>query len=115
MGDLATKEDIAFLVEKFYQSILKNKFLSPFFENINFKEHLPRMIHFWSFILHDEAGYTTNVTEKHIRLPLKKVHFEIWLELFNKTTDLYFNGKYADKAKERAALIGWTIQSKIIE
>jgi hypothetical protein len=57
----------------------------------------------------------TNVTEKHIRLPLKKVHFEIWLELFNKTTDFYFNGKYADKAKERAALIGWTIQSKIIE
>ena len=40
MGDLATKEDIAFLVEKFYQAILKNKFLSPFFENINFKEHL---------------------------------------------------------------------------
>ena len=78
MRDLATKEDIAFLVEKFYQSILKNKFLRPFFENINFKEHLPRMIHFWSFILHDEAGYTTNVTEKHIRLPLKKVHFEIW-------------------------------------
>ena len=115
MGDLATKEDIAFLVEKFYQAILKNKFLRPFFENINFKEHLPRMIHFWSFILHDEAGYTTNVTEKHIRLPLKKVHFEIWLGLFNKTTDFYFNGKYADKAKERAALIGWTIQSKIVE
>jgi hemoglobin len=115
MRDLATKEDIAFLVEKFYQSILKNKFLRPFFENINFKEHLPRMIHFWSFILHDEAGYTTNVTEKHILLPLKKVHFEIWLELFNKTTDFYFNGKYADKAKERAALIGWTIQSKIVE
>lgn len=72
MRDLATKEDIAFLVEKFYQSIHKNKFLRPFFENINFKEHLPRMIHFWSFILHDEAGYITNVTEKHIRLPLKK-------------------------------------------
>jgi hemoglobin len=71
------------------------------------------MIHFWSFALLNEPGYTTNVVEKHLHMPLKEVHFERWLTLFNETIDEYFSGEIANQAKQRAQLIGWTIKSKI--
>jgi hemoglobin len=74
---------------------------------------MPKMIHFWSFALLNEPGYTTNVVEKHLHMPLQEVHFERWLNLFNETIDEHFSGEIANQAKQRAQLIGWTIKSKM--
>jgi hypothetical protein len=46
-------------------------------------------------------------------MPLKEVHFSTWSKYFNETIDTLFIGEKADAAKQRAALIGWTIQSKV--
>jgi hemoglobin len=46
-------------------------------------------------------------------MPLKDVHFERWLNLFNETIDEHFSGEIASQAKQRAQLIGLTIKSKI--
>ena len=70
MTDIQTKEDVTLLVDKFYDAVLKDETLAPFFKRLNFEKHLPKMIHFWSFVLLDEPGYTTNVTEKHEKMPL---------------------------------------------
>lgn len=113
MEDISTKDDIELLVHTFYDKVLGDPVLAPFFTKLDFKKHLPKMIHFWSFVLLDEAGYTTDVTQKHLRMPLKKEHFDKWIELFNETTDSLFSGERATKAKQRAFLIRWTIESKI--
>jgi hemoglobin len=71
------------------------------------------MEQFWRFALLSESGYTTNVTEKHLRMPLEQAHFDRWTALFNQTVDELFEGNLAEQAKQRAAIIGWTIHSKM--
>jgi hemoglobin len=68
---------------------------------------------FWRFVLLDESGYTTSVTDKHMHMRLKEEHFKRWLLLFNQTLDELFIGEKVELAKQRAAVIGWTIQSKM--
>jgi hemoglobin len=111
--DIETKEDIALLIHEFYGKVKMDEKLNPFFTDLDFEIHIPKMIHFWSFALLNEPGYTTNVVEKHLHMPLKDVHFEHWLGLFNETIDSHFSGELANQAKQRAQLIGWTIKSKI--
>ena len=113
MRDIETKEDIALLVDTFYGEIMKDRLLSPFFNSLHLPTHLPKMVNFWSFVLLDETGYTTNVTEKHLNLKLDKTHFDRWIALFNQTVDELFAGEKVEFAKQRAFLIGWTIENKI--
>ena len=44
---------------------------------------------------------------------IQKEHFDQWLHLFSKTVNELFSGEKAEMAKQRAAVIGWTIQSKM--
>lgn len=112
MNDITTKQDIEMLVNSFYGKVLKDECLEPFFKHLDFVAHMPKMIHFWSFVLLDEPGYTTNVTDKHMHMPLTKTHFERWVFLFHSTIDALFLGEKAEMAKQRATLIAWTIQNK---
>ena len=91
----------------------KRRISDSIFKHLDFEEHLPRMIHFWSFVLLDEPGYTTNVVEKHLNMPLEPIHFQRWLALFNETIDELFDGEKVEVAKQRAAIIAWTIESKL--
>ena len=68
---------------------------------------------YWRFVLLDESGYTTSVTDKHMHMRLKEEHFKRWIFLFDQTLDELFVGEKVELAKQRAALIGWTIQSKM--
>jgi len=113
MNDISSKEDVTLLVNEFYDLVLKDEVLAPFFKHLNFEAHLPRMIHFWSFVLLDETGYTTNVTDKHLKMPLKQEHFDQWISLFNQTVNSLFEGEKAEMAKQRAHLISWTISNKM--
>lgn len=113
MRDIETKEDVELIVNSFYTKVLGDELLAPFFKHMNFEHHLPKMIHFWSFVLLDEAGYTTDVTAKHLHMRLKQAHFDQWIALFNRTVDELFTGEKANLAKQRAFLVGWTISSKM--
>lgn len=112
MKQIEKREDVQFLVESFYEKVVKDDVLAPFFINLNFDMHLPKMVHFWTFVLLDESGYTTDVTAKHAHMRLKQEHFDRWLKLFNETVDDHFLGEKAELAKQRAFLVGWTIKSK---
>lgn len=111
--DIENRDDIVILVDAFYSEVLKDEKLMPFFRHLNFEEHLPKMVHFWSFVLLDEPGYTTDVTAKHINMPLQKEHFDRWLELFTQTVNQRFRGTCANAAIQRAQLVGYTILAKI--
>lgn len=113
MKEIESREDVEFLVSTFYDKVLANEELKPFFKHMDFQAHLPKMIHFWSFVLLDEPNYKTNVTEKHMQMPLKKENFDTWLRLFGETVDEHFVGEKAEMAKQRAFTIAWTISNKM--
>jgi hemoglobin len=113
MKPIETREDVELLVQSFYDKVVADPILAPFFRHLNFDSHLPRMVDFWAFVLLDEAGYTTDVTKKHLNMQLEQAHFDRWLALFNQTVDSLYVGEKAELAKQRAFLVGWTIQSKM--
>ena len=115
MKKIESKEDVELLVETFYQKLIKDELISHFFSELDLKEHLPRVVQFWSFILLNEEGYNTNMMEKHIKLDLNEASFDRWLKLFHETVDQFFVGEKADLAKQRSTLIGWTMKMKFIK
>lgn len=112
MKPIETKADVELLVDTFYTAVLKDDVLAPFFKHLNFVEHLPKMVRFWSFVLLDETGYTTNVTDKHAQMQLNMDLFNRWVDLFKMTVDTLFEGEKAEMAKQRAVVLGWTMGSK---
>jgi hemoglobin len=113
MREIENAQDVHELVQTFYRKVMSDEVIGPFFKGINLEEHLPKMEFFWRFVLLDESGYTTSVTDKHMHMRLKEEHFERWIHLFNQTLDELFIGEKVNLAKQRAAVIGWTIQSKM--
>jgi hemoglobin len=111
--DIETIEDVSTLIEVFYEAINRSPSLSPFFRDLSWGEHLPKMNSFWCFILLDQPGYTTNVVDKHLSMPLEKRHIEEWITLFHETIDSLFEGEKAQLGKERARLIGFGIEQKM--
>ena len=112
MKQLETSADIHQLVSTFYNKVLQDAQLAPFFQKLDFSAHLPQMEKFWRFALLSEQGYTTNVTEKHADMSLNKVLFDRWVRLFSETVDSIFDGEKANLAKQRATIMGWTMASK---
>jgi hemoglobin len=113
MREIENAQDVHELVQTFYKKVMSDEVIGPFFKGINLEEHLPKMEFFWRFVLLDESGYTTSVTDKHMHMRLKEEHFARWIHLFNQTLDELFIGEKVNLAKQRAAVIGWTIQSKM--
>ena len=111
--DISNREDIELMVRKFYDALLENESIKPVFENLNFEKHIPHIVSFWAFVLLDEAGYNTNVFDKHVNLPIKEEHFEIWFEHFEKTVNDLFEGEKAELAKLRAQTIAFTFKTKL--
>jgi hemoglobin len=112
MRDIESKKDIKLLVDTFYSKLLQIDEMKAVFEGINFPQHVPHIVHFWSFVLLDEEGYKTNVFEKHLKLPIKPHQFDIWLGIFTTTVDELFSGEKAEMAKQRAASLAYTFKTK---
>jgi len=113
LNDIARKEDVARLVDEFYDAVMKDDILAPFFSHIDFTHHKPRMIHFWAFVLLDEPGYATNIFDKHSTMNLDREAMKRWTELFEKTARLLFQGEKTEQAILRAKTIAWTFQEKM--
>lgn len=111
--DIDSKARIEQMIKSFYSSLLTNKEIKPVFDNTDFEKHMPHMIAFWSLVLLDEPGYTTNVFDKHVHLPLKQEHFAIWLSYFENNIKTQFEGPKADLALQRAQLIAYTFENKL--
>ena len=119
MTDIESREDIETLIQSFYSKAMKDKVISHFFTEIvqlELDEHLPKMYDFWEMMLFDSASYKGNPMQTHLDLnkksPLKKVHFEAWIRIFNETVDDLFGGPNAENAKTRALSMATMIQIK---
>ena len=108
MTDITNDRDVACLVESFYTKVQKDERLGYIFNDfasVDWEEHLPRMVDFWSNILFQTRRYKGKPFRKHLPLPVEKRDFSRWLKLFEQTVDEHFEGTQAEKAKEMASKI----------
>lgn len=111
--DIASEEDIRLLVDRFYDAVLRDDVLSPFFSQIEFAHHKPKMVDFWAFVLLDKPGYTTNIFDKHAHMPLTAEALARWTSLFEATIRQLYAGEKTDTAVLRAKTIAWTFKEKM--
>ena len=110
--DISSRADIEKLIVLFYENVKKDTTIGFIFTDvvkIDWGHHIPVIVDFWETILLDNPVYKKNAMEVHYdlnkKLPLKKEHFESWLNLFFSTLDELFEGKVATLAKTRAKSI----------
>ncbi len=111
--DITSKTDIEKWIRAFYKELLLNEEMQLVFEGLDFEKHIPHIVQFWALVLLDEEGYTTNVFDKHIHLPIKEHHFDTWLTAFEKVSRQLFTGEKINLAIQRAHLIAYTFKSKL--
>lgn len=105
MHDIRDDKDIKTLVHAFYDKVQRDERLGYIFidfAEVNWDEHLPNMVDFWSNILFHTGRYEGRPFRQHLPLPIEKKDFISWLNLFEETVDEYFEGEKADYAKEMA-------------
>ncbi len=120
MRDIENREDLLFLMEAFYGTMLKDENIGYIFTDVaqlNLENHLPLLADFWNNALFHAGGYKSNVVQIHKDLNEKETltpdHFKRWLLLLENTIDANFKGEVADKMKLRASQVGMTMQAKL--
>ena len=114
--DISTPEDVRTLVDSFYENAGRDELLAPVFNvvaQVDWTTHLPTMYRFWESMLFGTGTYQGAPFPKHMVLPVQKVHFTRWLELFVETTNAHFSGPKAEEAKGRAASIADTFAQRM--
>jgi hemoglobin len=108
MKDIQTEKDIKKLVYSFYDKVQDDKRLDYIFSdfaNVDWNNHLPKMVDFWSKLLFQTRRYKGKPFRQHLPLPVEKNDFSLWYGHFEETVDEYFEGEKADYAKEMAGKI----------
>jgi len=119
--DISSKEDIKFIITKFYDLLLADQKMIPFFKDIvannHLEEHLNVISDFWNDLLFDTNSYASNVMKKHVDknvfVTFKKEHFSIWMSYFFETIDTNFDGEKAHNMKNRARSIATVMELKL--
>lgn len=119
--DISSRKDIKFIITIFYDLLLVDKKMIPFFEDIvaknQLEHHLEIITDFWSDVLFDTITYHNNVMQKHLDkntfVKFGKEHFTIWVSYFIETITAFFEGKNAEKMKTRAQSIATVMQLKM--
>lgn len=107
---IETREDVNFLVTKFYEKVRKDKEIGHFFNDIieDWPEHIDKLTNFWETNLFFVQKYKGNPLVVHAEVDEKmnqtitNYHFGIWLRHWIDTIDNNFIGDNAKKAKQRA-------------
>ena len=119
-NDISSRQGIEQLIIQFYERVKPDPSIGFIFTEvvkIDWAHHIPVIVDFWEGILLDNPVYQKNAMEVHYHLnnkmPLEKIHFKTWLNLFISTVDDLFEGKKAAFAKSRAKSIAAVMQFKM--
>src|SRR5688572_31290715 len=105
---IETIDDVGLLVRRFYQAVIPDPLLGPIFHDlpVDWSEHIPKLVDFWSDRLLGTHAYTGNPVAAHRpvhdRFPFGEAELARWLELWEETVDELFTGDTAELAKQRA-------------
>tara|TARA_R110001592_G_scaffold1960_2_gene12217 strand:- start:1190 stop:1576 length:387 start_codon:yes stop_codon:yes gene_type:complete len=119
--DISSRKDIKQLITKFYDKLLVDEKMIPFFIDIvkenQLEHHLEIITDFWNDIIFDTVSYSNNVMQKHLDknafVRFKKEHFTLWVSYFLETIDTYFIGENSERMKSRAQSIATVMQLKL--
>ncbi len=118
--DISGKEDLRRIIHSFYDLLLgheRMRLLFRQFENEALRmEHENTLADFWDGVLFFSGAYKKNAMEPHRLLheknPLRKEHFDTWMELFRTAADMHFEGENTEVLKNRALSIATVMQLK---
>lgn len=120
--DIATYNDVEFLVREFYTKVRADESIGYFFNEVvslNWEKHIPHIAQFWAGVLLSLPGFQGNPVYKHLEIhrlaPLEPQHFERWFELWSQTLDELFEGSVAESAKLRARSISSIMLTRIAQ
>lgn len=119
--DITSKKDIHLIITLFYNKLINDQEMLPFFKDIiaqkELEHHINIITNFWQDILLYTHNYKNNPMQKHLnfhkKMPFKKEHFTIWLHYLTSTIDSNFTGKNANNMKSRANSIAMVMQLKM--
>lgn len=112
MRKLETREDIEFLVDRFYEKVGSDETIGFFFNDVakvDWSHHLPKMYAFWETLLLGKISYKGNPMAVHFpinsQVPMEKAHFAHWIKLWTQTVEENFVGEMAELAVYKATNI----------
>ena len=119
--DIQSREDLDQIISTFYQRLIEDEELFPFFkeivENNELEHHLSIIVDFWEDLLFQTYKYTNNPMQKHLDFQQKrkfeKHHFHLWLQYLHQTIDDGWKGDKALMMKTRASSIATVMQVKM--
>jgi hemoglobin len=110
--DLADPTQVHHLVVAFYREVVFDEVLEPVFgevAEVDWAEHIPKLIDYWCWILFGTGGPTGAVTGTHAHLhglrPIEPVHCDRWFALWVASVDGRWRGPRAEHAKRHAATL----------
>ena len=111
--DLAD-DDLHELLVAFYETVEKDELLAPYFAPVDMREHMPRIVDFWSTILFQTGRYTGNAFRPHAAMPgLTGEHIAHWLAVLDATIDARFAGPAAEYMKDMGHRIAYSMQLRL--
>jgi len=121
-SDISTEEDIAVLIDSFYDRVLQDQLLAPLFldvAKIDLDHHKGFIRSYWEKLLLKKPGYKRHTMNIHRALaaksPLETRHFERWLNLFKQNLEENFQGDTADKARKVAEHIAANMHRDMVK
>jgi hemoglobin len=106
--------DLHALLEAFYATITRDPLLGPYFIDLDMREHMPRIVAFWSTILFHTGRYSDNAFRPHLAMPgLTAAHFTRWVAMLDQTVNERFAGPTVERLKDYARRIAVSMQLRL--
>jgi hemoglobin len=119
-NDIETRADCERLVRTFYGRALTDPIIGFIFTDVaklDLEAHVPRITSFWETILLGARTYGGGAfrphAEIHLQVPLRRAHFEQWLNLWKRTVDELFEGERAEQAKAHAVRVAAAFHQRL--
>jgi hemoglobin len=118
--DIETRADCERLVRTFYGRALNDPIIGFLFTDVarlDLEAHVPRITSFWETILLGAQTYGGGAFRPHAALhmkaPLRRAHFDQWLNLWKVTVDELFAGERAELAKAHATRVALAFHERV--
>lgn len=119
--DIRFRKDIKFIITTFYDKLLADEIMFPFFKEVvehnQLEHHLEIITDFWEDLLLQTYKYKNNPMQKHLdfqkKMDFEKEHFDLWLKYLTETITDNFDGEIAEAMKTRANSIAMVMQLKM--
>ena len=119
-NDIETRADCERLVRTFYGRALTDPIIGFIFVDVaklDLEAHVPRITSFWETILLGARSYGGGAfrphAEIHLQVPLRRAHFDQWLNLWTATVDELFAGERAELAKAHAVRVAAAFHQRL--